>query len=89
MAAIITASSGDSLQVIRTPSKTDGSSTSVSLFIMKFLSGLFYFCAGLVFIVLGVLLIAEAVRRYTHFRKAIRKIREKETKIGSDIGMVR
>ena len=89
MAAIITASSGDSLQVIRTPSKTDGSSTSVGLFIMKFLSGLFYFCAGLVFIVLGVLLIAESARRYAHFRKAIRKIREKETKLGCDIGMVR
>jgi hypothetical protein len=56
---------------------------------MKFLSGLLYFCAGLVFIVLGVLLIAESARRYAHFRKAIRKIREKETKIGSDIGIVR
>jgi uncharacterized membrane protein YidH (DUF202 family) len=63
--------------------------TSVGLFIMKFLSGLLYFCAGLVFIVLGVLLIAESARRYAHFRKAIRKIREKEIKLGSDIGMIR
>jgi len=63
--------------------------TSVGLFIMKFLSGLLYFCAGLVFIVLGVLLIAESARRYAHFRKAIRKIREKETKVGSDIGIIR
>ena len=63
--------------------------TSVGLFIMKFLSGLLYFCAGLIFIILGFLLIAESARRYAHFRKAIRIIREKETKLGSDIGMVR
>ena len=63
--------------------------TSVGLFIMKFLSGLFYFCVGLVFIILGVLLIAESVRRYMNFRDAIRKVREKETKLGSEIGRVR
>jgi uncharacterized membrane protein YidH (DUF202 family) len=63
--------------------------TSVGLFIMKFLSGLLYFCAGLVFIILGVLLIAESARRYAHFRKAIRKLREKETKLGYEIGMER
>ena len=63
--------------------------TSVGLFIMKFLSGLLYFCAGLVFIILGVLFIAESARRYVHFRKAIRKLREKETKLGYEIGMVR
>ena len=63
--------------------------TSVGLFIMKFLSGLFYFCAGVVFIILGVLLIVESARRYVHFRKAIRKLREKETKLGYEIGMVR
>jgi hypothetical protein len=34
-------------------------------------------------------LIAESARRYAHFRKAIRKICEKETKLGSDTGMVR
>jgi len=57
--------------------------------IMKFLSGLLYFCAGVVFIILGFLLIGESARRYAHFRQAIRKIREKETKLGSEIGMVR
>jgi uncharacterized membrane protein YidH (DUF202 family) len=63
--------------------------TSVGLVIMKFLSGLLYFCTGVVFIILGFLLIAESARRYVHFRKAIRKLREKETKLGSEIGMVR
>jgi uncharacterized membrane protein YidH (DUF202 family) len=63
--------------------------TSVGLFIMKFLSGLFYLCAGVAFVILGVLLIVESARRYGHFRKAIRKIREKEAKLGHEIGMVR
>ncbi len=63
--------------------------TSVGLVIMKFLSGLFYFCAGVVFIILGFLLIAEAARRYVRFRKAIQELREKETKLGCEIGMIR
>ncbi|MGD0918721.1 MAG: DUF202 domain-containing protein [Thermodesulfobacteriota bacterium] len=63
--------------------------TSVGLFIMKLLSGLFYFCAGTVFIILGVLLIAESARRYMRFRKAIRQLREKEAKLGYEIGMIR
>ncbi|MGO9138066.1 MAG: DUF202 domain-containing protein [Syntrophales bacterium] len=62
--------------------------TSVGLAIMKFLSGLFYFCAGVVFIIMGVLLIGESAKRFVHFRKAIRKLREKETKLGYEIGMV-
>jgi uncharacterized membrane protein YidH (DUF202 family) len=60
--------------------------TSVGLVIMKFLIGLLYFCTGIFFIILGFLLIVESARRYTHFRKAIRTIREKETKLGSEIG---
>jgi len=60
--------------------------TSVGLVIMKFLIGLLYFCIGIFFIILGFLLIAEAARRYERFRKAIRKLREKETKLGSEIG---
>jgi cytochrome c-type biogenesis protein CcmH/NrfF len=56
---------------------------------MKFLSGLLYFCSGVVFIVLGFLLIAESARRYVRFRKAIQKLREKETKLGYEIGRVR
>jgi uncharacterized membrane protein YidH (DUF202 family) len=63
--------------------------TSVGLVIMKFLSGLLYFCAGIFFIILGFLLIIEAARRYKRFRKEIRIIREKETKLGAEIGMVR
>ena len=62
---------------------------SIGLVIMKFLSGLLYFCVGVFFIILGFLLIVEAARRYERFRKAIRKLRDKETKLGSDIGMVR
>jgi sulfite exporter TauE/SafE len=62
--------------------------TSVGLVIMKFLNGLLYFCAGVVFIVLGLLLIAESGRRYVHFRKVVRKLREKETKLGYEIGIV-
>jgi uncharacterized membrane protein YidH (DUF202 family) len=63
--------------------------TSVGLFIMKFLKGLLYFCAGVAFIILGIFLITESARRYLHFKKAIRKLREKETKLGYEIGMVR
>jgi uncharacterized membrane protein YidH (DUF202 family) len=62
--------------------------TSVGLVIMKFLSGLLYFCTGIFFIILGFLLIVEAARRYKRYRKAIRIIREKETKLGSEIGDV-
>lgn len=63
--------------------------TSVGLVIMKFLSGLLYFCLGIVFIILGFLLIAESARRYVRFRKAIKKLREKETRLGYEIGMIR
>ena len=63
--------------------------TSVGLFIVKLLSGLLYFCLGTVFIILGVLLIAESARRYMRFRKAIRQLREKEAKLGYEIGMIR
>jgi uncharacterized membrane protein YidH (DUF202 family) len=63
--------------------------TSVGLLIMKFLSGLLYFCTGVASIILGFLLIVESARRYVHFRKAIRKLREKETKLGYEIGMIR
>jgi uncharacterized membrane protein YidH (DUF202 family) len=62
--------------------------TSVGLVIMKFLMGLLYFCTGIFFIILGFLLIVEAARRYVRFRKAIRTIRKKETKLGSEIGDV-
>jgi hypothetical protein len=41
------------------------------------------------FIILGVLLIIESARRFVHFRKVIRKLREKEAKLGYEIGMVR
>ena len=63
--------------------------TSVGLVVMKFLSGLLYFCVGVIFIIIGFLLIVESARRYVHFRKAIRKLRKKETKLGYEIGMVR
>jgi len=62
--------------------------TSVGLVIMKFLSGLLYFCTGVFFIILGFLLIVEAARRYERFRKAIRKLCGKETKLGCEIGDV-
>jgi uncharacterized membrane protein YidH (DUF202 family) len=45
--------------------------TSVGLLIMKFLSGVFYFCAGGLFIILGALLIVESGKRYMRFRIAI------------------
>jgi uncharacterized membrane protein YidH (DUF202 family) len=63
--------------------------TSVGLVVVKFLSGLLYFCSGLGFIVVGFLLIAESARRYVHFRRAIRKVRGKERKLGYEIGKVR
>jgi uncharacterized membrane protein YidH (DUF202 family) len=63
--------------------------TSVGLFIMKFLNGPLYLGAGAAFVVLGVLLIVESARRYVLFRKAIRKLREKEAKLGFEIGTVR
>ena len=63
--------------------------TSVGLFIIKFLSGLLYVCAGAVFVILGFLLIVESARRYIRFRQAIRKLREKEIKLGYDIGLER
>lgn len=63
--------------------------TSVGLLIIKFLGGLLYFCSGIIFIILGVLLIAESARRYVRFRKAIRKLREKEARLGYDIGVIK
>ncbi|MGD0488654.1 MAG: hypothetical protein ABSB94_15855 [Syntrophorhabdales bacterium] len=62
--------------------------SSVGLVMMKFLAGVFYFCAGLFFILLGALLILEAGKRYFRFRKAIHGLREKETKLGCDIGTI-
>ena len=63
--------------------------TSVGLLIMKFLLGVFYFCGGGVFIILGVLLIIESGKRYVRFRRAIAALREKEAKLGYDIGMIK
>jgi uncharacterized membrane protein YidH (DUF202 family) len=62
--------------------------SSVGLVIMKFLVGIFYFCAGVFLIVLGALLIFEAGKRYSRFRKAIHRLREKETNLGCDIGAI-
>jgi len=62
--------------------------TSVGLFVMKFLIGLLYFSTGVIFIILGSVSIIESARRFVHFRKAIRKLREKEAKLGYEIGMV-
>ena len=62
--------------------------TSVGLIIIKLLSGLIYFCTGLVFIIMGFLLIVESARRYVRFKKAIRKLRDKETRLGYEIGDV-
>ena len=62
--------------------------SSVGLVIMKFLVGALYFCAGLFFIIIGALLIVEAGKRYLRFRKAIVRLREKEAKLGYDIGVI-
>jgi uncharacterized membrane protein YidH (DUF202 family) len=63
--------------------------TSVGLLIMKFLSGIFYFCIGVFFIILGTLLIVESGKRYMRFRRAIARLREKETNLGYEIGMIK
>ncbi len=63
--------------------------TSVGLLIMKFLPGIFYSGTGLIFIILGALLIVESGKRYMRFRRAIAKLREKEAKLGYEIGMIR
>ena len=63
--------------------------TSVGIVIMKFLSGVFYFCTGAIFIILGALLIIESGRRYIRFRRAIASLREKEAKLGYDIGKIK
>ena len=63
--------------------------TSVGLLIMKFLSGIFYFCVGGLFIILGAVLIVESGKRYMRFRRAIARLRQKEAKLGYEIGMVK
>ncbi len=63
--------------------------TSVGLLIMKFLGGPLYFCFGLFFIIVGALLILEAGKRYLRFRRAVVKLREKEAKLGYDIGTIK
>jgi uncharacterized membrane protein YidH (DUF202 family) len=63
--------------------------SSVGLFIMKFLAGVFYFYVGVFFIIVGVLLIVEAGKRYIRFRKAVAKLREKEATLGYDIGIIK
>ncbi len=60
--------------------------TSVGLIVIKFLGGILYFIAGLFFMVVGCFLIVESGRRYVHFRKAVRLLREKETRLGYEIG---
>jgi len=62
---------------------------SVGLVIMKFLTGIFYVCAGVFFIILGALLIIEAGTRYRRFRRAIVRLREKEANVGYDIGIIK
>jgi uncharacterized membrane protein YidH (DUF202 family) len=62
--------------------------TSVGLLIIKFLAGFFYFGVGLLFIILGGLLILEAARRYGRFRKAVRSLRIKESQLGFEIGKI-
>jgi len=62
---------------------------SVGLVIIKFLGGIFYLCTGMLLMILGGLLIIESVRRYVRFRKAIRLLREKEAKLGYDLGTIK
>jgi uncharacterized membrane protein YidH (DUF202 family) len=63
--------------------------SSVGLVMMKFLTGLFYFCVGVLFITIGAFLLIEAGRRYMRFRRAIAELREKEARLGYDIGIIR
>jgi sulfite exporter TauE/SafE len=60
--------------------------SSVGLMVMKFFAGFYYLCIGVLFIVVGFLLIFESGRRYIGFRKDIRQLREIETKLGYKIG---
>jgi uncharacterized membrane protein YidH (DUF202 family) len=64
-------------------------SCSVGFVIIKFLTGAFYFCAGVFFIILGALLIIEAGRRYMRCRRDIVRLREREAKLGYDIGTIK
>ena len=61
----------------------------VGLLIMKFCWVFFISCAGAFFITLGTLLIIESGKRYMRFRKAIAGLREKEAKLGYDIGTIK
>ncbi len=63
--------------------------TSVGLLIVKFLGEIFYSCVGGLFIILGTLLIVESGKRYMRFRKAVARLREKEAKLGYEIGMIK
>ena len=56
---------------------------------MKFLSGVYYFCAFSIFICIGVFLINESRKRCMCLRKAIAGLREKEAKLGFDIGTIK
>jgi hypothetical protein len=49
---------------------------SVGLVIIKFLGGIFYFCTGMLLMILGGFLIIESVRRCVRFRKANRLLSE-------------
>ena len=60
--------------------------TSVGLVVIKFLGGILYLIAGVFFMIVGALLIFESGRRYVRFRKAVRLLREKEARLGSEIG---
>jgi hypothetical protein len=57
--------------------------------IIKFLAGFFYFGVGVLFIILGGLLILEAGRRYARFRKAVKLMRNKEAQLGYEIGKIK
>jgi len=63
--------------------------TSVGLVIMKFLEGAYYFYFSIFFIIIGALMIIESGKRYMRFRRAIAWLREKEAKLGYDIGMIK
>ena len=60
--------------------------TSVGLVVIKFLGGILYLIAGVFFMIVGALLIFESGRRYVRFRKAVRLLREKEARLGYEIG---
>jgi uncharacterized membrane protein YidH (DUF202 family) len=62
---------------------------SVGLVVMKLLEGILYFCVSVAFMILGALLIIESGRRYVRFRRAIRRLREREAKLGYKLGTIR